>query len=69
VAVLYPEKVNELLLLIDEARITIGDYDRIGKDARFYDEGIKRPDADPWKMKKEAIQELHRFYDDGGRNL
>ena len=33
----YPEKVEELMLLVEEGRIELGDNDRIGKGARFFD--------------------------------
>lgn len=69
----YPEKVNELLKLIEKAREEIGDYNRIGKGARFFDEGINRPDAIYWNEKEKNgwTQEIkiHPFYDSGARNL
>lgn len=37
VADTYPDKVDELLLMIEEAREELGDYNRIGHGARFYD--------------------------------
>jgi hypothetical protein len=33
----YPDKVDELMLMIEEAREELGDYNRIGHGARFYD--------------------------------
>ncbi|MBB6463679.1 sulfatase family protein [Flammeovirga kamogawensis] len=37
----YPEKVKELLAAMEDARIELGDQDRIGKGARFFDEAPK----------------------------
>ena len=48
VAASHPDVLKELLTLADKARSEIGDYDRIGADARFFDEGLRRPDADEW---------------------
>ena len=44
VAAQHPDIVKELLALAETAREDIGDYDRIGKGARFYDPQTKRPD-------------------------
>jgi hypothetical protein len=38
--------------MADEVRQELGDYDRIGEGARFYDQGPKRPDIDDWKKAK-----------------
>ena len=40
----HPDVVKRLLKLAEKAREDIGDYDRIGKGARFFDDGPKRPD-------------------------
>ena len=40
----HPEIVQELLALAEETRNDIGDYDRIGKGARFFDPQPKRSD-------------------------
>lgn len=40
----HPDKVEELTGLADWARNDIGDYDRIGKNARFFDPQPRRPD-------------------------
>ncbi|MDT0551847.1 sulfatase family protein [Urechidicola vernalis] len=37
----HPEKVKELMLLIEEGRKELGDHDSIGEGARFYDLGPK----------------------------
>lgn len=44
VAAKHPEVVEDLLALAEEVRDDIGDYDRIGKGARFFDPQPKRPD-------------------------
>ncbi len=44
VAAAHPEVVEELMKQIEWARGDIGDYDRIGKNARFFDPQPKRPD-------------------------
>ncbi|MDB4637665.1 hypothetical protein OAL44_01405 [Planctomycetaceae bacterium] len=40
----HPEVVTELMRSIEHARDDIGDVDRIGKNARFFDPQPKRPD-------------------------
>jgi arylsulfatase len=52
VAAKHPEVVQRLLKLAERARADIGDYDRIGKGARFFDEGPKRPNMNRWKAAK-----------------
>ncbi len=42
------EVVAKLTALAEDARRDLGDYDRIGKQARFYDDGIRRPDSALW---------------------
>jgi len=47
-----PEKVKELMLLIEEGRKELGDHDRIGEGARFFDNNIKTQrinDYNKWK--------------------
>ncbi|MFM1561055.1 MAG: sulfatase [Roseibacillus sp.] len=45
-----PEVVNKLLALAESAREDIGDYDRVGKNMRFFDPFEKRPEKPmtPW---------------------
>lgn len=43
-----PQIVSELLLLADHARKDIGDYDCIGKNARFFEKSPKRPSMQQW---------------------
>ena len=40
----HPSKVEKLIGLADRARSDIGDYDRIGQNARFFDPQPRRPD-------------------------
>jgi arylsulfatase len=40
----HPDVVRKLLGLIEDARKDIGDYNRIGEGARFFDDAPKRPD-------------------------
>ncbi len=46
-----PEIVAELMQLVEKAREDLGDYDRIGKGARFFDEQPRRPDALRWQRR------------------
>ena len=48
VAQAYPEVVERLLALAAAARDDIGDYNRIGRGARFFDDGPRRPRAQRW---------------------
>ena len=45
----HPEIVEKLMGLVDEVRNDLGDYDRVGKGARFHDEGPHRSDMNNWK--------------------
>jgi arylsulfatase A-like enzyme len=45
----HSEIVNELLELAEQARNDIGDYDQIGRNARFFDSQPARPDIQKWK--------------------
>ncbi len=70
VAKLYPEIVEELKILAEQARNDIGDFNVIGEGARFYDQGVKRPDIQKLQtnsgMGSDSIKQ-HHFYNDGGR--
>jgi len=44
VAEKHPEIVKRLMALIESGRQELGDCDRIGKGARFFDSEPKRPD-------------------------
>jgi len=48
VARAHPQIVKRLLKLAEMARHTIGDYNRIGKSARFFDPQPRRPDIVKW---------------------
>ncbi len=39
----HPEVVSRLSQLVEKAREDLGDYDRIGSGARFFDDGPRRP--------------------------
>ena len=71
VASRHPEIVAELTKLADAARSEIGDYDRIGSGARFFDAGEHRPEVRKWQAKsKDSLDQeiiVHPFYDDGSR--
>lgn len=43
-----PQIVKRLLAIAEAAREDIGDYNRIGKGARFFDDGPRRPNAAKW---------------------
>ena len=47
IAASHPQVVQRLLALAERARNELGDYDRIGSGARFFDPGPHRPDL--WK--------------------
>ncbi len=49
VAAQHPEVVKQLLALASQARAEIGDHDRIGTGARFFDAGPPRPDMNDWR--------------------
>jgi len=44
----HPEVVEELMELVEAAREDLGDYDRAGQGARFFDQRPRRPDALRW---------------------
>ena len=48
IAAEHPEVVTRLLKLAEWARSDIGDYNRVGRNARFVDPGPHRPDAEKW---------------------
>ena len=48
----YPEKVKELMQLIEEGRKELGDHDRIGEGARFFDTGSKTERIDAYNKWK-----------------
>jgi len=48
VAAEHPAVVGRLLELAEGARSDIGDYNRVGKNARFFDPQPRRPDAAKW---------------------
>ena len=52
----HPEVVARLMRLIEKAREDLGDYDRVGKGARFFDPGPKRPDMNFWRRRRPRRQ-------------
>ena len=44
----HPQVVERLLELAEWARSDIGDYNRVGENARFFDSQPRRPDAAKW---------------------
>lgn len=40
-----PDKVDALMVEVERARLELGDYNRIGSGARFFDQGPKRPNT------------------------
>ena len=67
----HPEKVKELLAVIEQARKDIGDFNVIGEGARFFDEDLKRPDVLKFQEDESAWRgdpiPIHSEYDNGGR--
>ncbi|UCE50015.1 MAG: sulfatase [Phycisphaerales bacterium] len=53
VAAKHPELVAWLLELAEWARLDIGDYNRAGRNARFFDHQPRRPDAAKWAAGRE----------------
>ena len=52
-----PEKVKELMLLIEEGREELGDHNRIGKGARFFDDNPKTHRIDEYNKWKNNQKE------------
>jgi len=50
VAEAHPEVVKRLMGVVEEARRDLGDYDRLGQGARFFDKGPRRPDTTRWSQ-------------------
>ncbi len=44
-----PEVVKRLMARAEKARLKLGDYDRIGRGARFFDDGARRADSEKWR--------------------
>jgi len=51
VAADHADVVKRLMGVVEEARRDLGDYDRIGRGARFFDSGPRRPDVARWASK------------------
>jgi arylsulfatase A-like enzyme len=44
----YPEVCDRLMDLVETARARLGDYNRIGSEARFFEGSERRPEAKKW---------------------
>lgn len=44
----HADVVKRLMKLVEAARAELGDYDRIGEGARFFDDGARRPESRRW---------------------
>lgn len=44
----HPLVVERLLVLIEKGRGEIGDYNRVGRGARFFEDGERRPESRQW---------------------
>ncbi len=45
----HPAIVERLMRMVEQVRSDLGDYDRIGVEARFFDPGPRRPDMNAWR--------------------
>jgi len=50
----HPDIVERLMKLVEKSREELGDYDRVGRGVRFFDDGPGRPDMDNWKKSKKG---------------
>jgi arylsulfatase A-like enzyme len=49
VAEQHPALVSRMMDLVEEARSTLGDYNRTGREARFFEESEPRPEIRKWQ--------------------
>lgn len=55
-----PEVVERMMKLVVAGRADLGDYDRIGKGARFFDDGPRRPESRRWiGSRQESVEYDH----------
>jgi len=54
----HPDVVERLQTMLEQGRQEIGDYNRIGTGARFFDQAPRRPDANRWKNWKPGKSRL-----------
>lgn len=52
----HPETVADLMKRVERARGELGDFDRVGSGARFFDDGPKRPDMNVSKLPKKDAE-------------
>jgi len=45
----YPDKIEQMKILFEEAYEELGNYDRIRKGVRFFEEGEKWPNLKEWR--------------------
>jgi arylsulfatase len=57
VAEAHPGKVEEMMRIVRDVRTRLGDYDRIGDEARFFDDAPRRPDVSKWQQKENDVNE------------
>lgn len=69
VAQAHPEIVKQLLDLADWARKDIGDYDRMGLNARFFDAQPRRPDVAKWLDQQDSVYLFTSFRGNGEDGL
>ncbi len=60
VALQRPEVVKRLMARAEKARHELGDYDRIGSGARFFDDGARRADSKKWRRQVEPARKGDR---------
>ena len=41
--------VGRMMRMVEQVRSELGDYDRTGSGARFFDPGPRRPDMEAWR--------------------
>lgn len=52
----HPSIVDELMKRVERARVELGDFDRVGSGARFFDDGPERPDMNMSKLPKKDAE-------------
>ena len=60
IAANHPEVVKRLSQAIAEGRHELGDYDRLGRGARFFDEGPKRPEIKQFKAQSQSLAKIYQ---------
>ncbi len=47
-----PKVVERLMGLVEKARVDMGDYDRMGSGARFFDKAPRWPETAKWRNRR-----------------